>query len=136
MTVNYLLFLIIGFLTLSKPLAVTIEIKELKNSKGQILLELSDADKNVLKGYTHEIQNGQCIITLDGLKPGKYAFKYFHDENSNKKLDTNLIGIPKEGFGFSNNAKGKFGPPSFEKMIFKINSDTIMICKPMYIGKK
>jgi uncharacterized protein (DUF2141 family) len=69
------------------------------------------------------------------LKPGKYAFKYFHDENNNnKKMDTNVIGIPKEGYGFSNNAKGRFGPPDFKDTIFEIKNDTTIICTINYIN--
>jgi uncharacterized protein (DUF2141 family) len=42
----------------------------------------------------------------------------FHDENSNGKLDTNLLGIPREGVSASNNAKGHFGPPKFDAAAF------------------
>ena len=67
------------------------------------------------------------------MKPGKYAFKYFHDENSNKKLDTNLIGIPKEGYGFANNIYGSFGPPDFKDTIFEVKNDTTINCIVKYI---
>ena len=41
--------------------------------------------------------------------------------------------IPKEGYGFSNNAKGTFGPPAFEKTIFEINENTVLKCVTKYI---
>jgi uncharacterized protein (DUF2141 family) len=44
------------------------------------------------------------------------------DSNKNEKLDTNFFGIPKEQFGFSNNAKGRFGPPSFESASFELDA--------------
>jgi len=47
------------------------------------------------------------------LPPGRYAIAVLHDENSNHKLDRNLIGWPKEGFGFSNNPKVNLSAPSF-----------------------
>jgi uncharacterized protein (DUF2141 family) len=47
-----------------------------------------------------------------------------HDENSNKDMDQNKIGIPKEGFGFSNNARISLGPPSFDKVKFEIQPGT------------
>ena len=53
------------------------------------------------------------------VKPGTYAVSTFHDENSNGKLDTNLLGIPTEGVGASNNAKGHFGPPKFDDAKFR-----------------
>jgi len=49
------------------------------------------------------------------LPSGTYAIKVFHDVNSNGKLDTNFMGIPNEPYGFGNDARGKFGPPSFEE---------------------
>ncbi|MCT4643140.1 MAG: DUF2141 domain-containing protein [Bacteriovoracaceae bacterium] len=48
------------------------------------------------------------------LKKGTYAISVFEDENNDGKLNTNFIGIPKEGVGFSNNSKLIFGPPDFE----------------------
>jgi uncharacterized protein (DUF2141 family) len=50
--------------------------------------------------------------------PGTYAVSVFHDENSNGKLDTNLMGIPREGVGASNGARGHFGPPKFDDAAF------------------
>lgn len=113
--------------------SLKIEIKNLNNSKGQVVLDLQDENKNPIKAVIQEIKDNRCIIILNDLRPGKYAFRYFHDENSNKELDTSWIGMPKEGFGFSNNAMGKFGPPKHEITIFQITSDTIMICMPIYL---
>jgi uncharacterized protein (DUF2141 family) len=112
---------------------LTIEISPLRNNNGEVLLELSNEKGEKTGGYAASIVEKRCIVIVENLNSGKYAFKYFHDENKNKKLDTNLIGIPKEGFGFSNNAKGKFGPPSFKQMIFKVDKDSMIICKPSYL---
>jgi len=60
--------------------------------------------------------------------------KYFHDENKNKKLDTNWMGIPREGYCFSNNAKGPFGSPWFKEMLFEIKGDTSVKCIHSYIA--
>ena len=54
-----------------------------------------------------------------------YAFTFFHDLNKNKKLDTNFLGIPKEPYGFSNEKKGRFGPPKFKEVSFKLNKSSI-----------
>jgi uncharacterized protein (DUF2141 family) len=51
-------------------------------------------------------------------RPGTYAVSVFHDENSNGKLDRNILRMPKEGVGVSNNAAGHFGPPKFDDMAF------------------
>ena len=56
---------------------------------------------------------------------GKYAIALFIDKNKNKKIDKNFIGIPKEQFGFSNNAMGKLSAPSFQQAMFEVAGDTI-----------
>lgn len=112
---------------------LTVEIDGLKNSKGQILFQLLDENQKELKGMRAEIKNNKCFIVISDLKPGKYGFRYFHDENNNSTMDKSMLGIPKEGFGFSNNAKGTFGPPSFEKWIFDLKSVTNVNCKPTYM---
>ena len=53
-------------------------------------------------------------VVFENIKPGKYAVSVIHDANKNKELDKNKLGIPKEGFGFSNNVIGLMGPPTFE----------------------
>ena len=53
-------------------------------------------------------------VTLSDLPEGSYAIAVYHDENQNQKLDTNLVGIPTEATGFSNDAAASFGPPDFE----------------------
>jgi uncharacterized protein (DUF2141 family) len=56
---------------------------------------------------------------FSGIAPGTYAVSVFHDENSNGKLDINFIGIPREGVGASNNARGHFEPPGFDPAAFQ-----------------
>lgn len=58
------------------------------------------------------------------LPEGVYAIKLFLDLNGNGEMDTNFLGIPKKPFGFSNNAKGKLGPPSFDAAAFQVRGDT------------
>jgi uncharacterized protein (DUF2141 family) len=55
--------------------------------------------------------------------PGTYAVSVLHDVNSNGDLDTNFLGIPKEPLGFSNGAKPKMGPPSFDAAKFTHGSE-------------
>ncbi len=58
-------------------------------------------------------------IRFTGIRPGQYALSVLHDENRNGKLDT-LVGIPREGFGFSRSPKVLFGPPRFDQVRFGI----------------
>ena len=57
---------------------------------------------------------GVSRFVLHDLPPGRYAVNTFHDENGNGELDTNLLGIPSEGYGFANDPDASFGPPDFE----------------------
>jgi uncharacterized protein (DUF2141 family) len=61
------------------------------------------------------------------LPEGEYAVSLFVDENSNGKMDKNAIGIPTEAYGFSNDASGNFGPPSFEQAKFVVGKDKAAI---------
>jgi uncharacterized protein (DUF2141 family) len=69
-------------------------------------------------------QTGSMIIAIKDIPFGKYAVSVFHDENSNEILDSNLFKIPTEPYGFSNNARGRFGPPDFEDTRINFSSDT------------
>lgn len=63
---------------------------------------------------------GEVRANFADLKPGEYAVRYFHDEDGDGKLATNLLGMPTEGYGFSNAAKPNFGPVKYEAMKFVI----------------
>ena len=55
---------------------------------------------------------------------GQYAIAVYHDKNKNGLLDTNMLGIPLEEYGFSNNARGRFGPASWSQAKFTVNKRT------------
>lgn len=107
--------------------SLTVTIDNCKNNKGKIYIALYDSEKTFMKEdkavnkKIATIENGVAKITFSGLTSTQYAFVFFHDENGNGKLDTNLLGIPTEGYGFSNNAKGTFGPPSYAKSKISLN---------------
>lgn len=61
---------------------------------------------------------GIVKIKWDNIPAGVYAIAVLHDENNDGKMNTNLLGIPTEGFGFSNNKLGLAGPPSFQRASF------------------
>ena len=65
------------------------------------------------------IKEGKAFAEFDNLPFGEYGVSAYHDENKNEELDANWIGIPKEGVGASNNAKGKMGPPKYEDAKFE-----------------
>lgn len=67
-------------------------------------------------------------LTLHELPAGDYAVKLFHDANDNGEMDSNLLGLPQEGYGFSNNA-GSFGPASFSDAKVTVTDNTQIIIR-------
>jgi uncharacterized protein (DUF2141 family) len=66
----------------------------------------------------------KTVLTFRGLAAGKYGVALYQDENRNGKLDTNVVGIPVERYGFSRNAQGRMGPPSFDDAAVDLQADT------------
>lgn len=124
------LILISNFTT--AQFSLEIEITGLKNNEGNIMLQVFDEKQNVLTQEMSSIKDKKCLFSIKNLNPGKFAVRYFHDENLNGVMETNFVGKPTEGYGFSNNVTGKFGAPPFEKWLFEIKGDTKISLKPTY----
>ena len=69
------------------------------------------------------LRDGAAQAVFVGLPTGRYALKFFADENGNGKLDTNLLGLPVERHGFSNDARGSMGPPDFDAAAVTLDAD-------------
>jgi uncharacterized protein (DUF2141 family) len=111
---------------------LTVQITNIKNDEGQIAVALYNSEKDFMKtryqGKTTKSVKGEVEVVFENIPSGSYSLSVMHDANVNEKLDSNFFGIPKEGFGFSNNAMGTFGPPSFEKAKVEISTPkTILI---------
>lgn len=127
-TIGALLLLcgLLGFTSQEKH-GLTVNIDGAIPGKGQAVLSVfSSADtylKKPLLGKTKPIDGqGRVSFQIDGLATGTYSVSVFYDEDEDGELKTNFLGIPKELVGFSNNAKGSFGPPSFEKTSFELKA--------------
>ncbi len=66
------------------------------------------------------ISAGGGSTMFQGLSAGSYAIAVYHDENGNERLDANLLGLPTEGYGFSNNARAALAPPRFSAAAFSV----------------
>ena len=93
--------------------------------------EAFEADRGEKGGAAPGIVDGTIVMVEAGtssfeyeLPAGQYAVGIFHDVNLNNKMDNNFLGLPKEQYGFSNNARALFGPPSFEDAAFELNGVT------------
>jgi len=102
-----------------------VSVKNIRSSKGQIGFCLFKTSLGFPKHPEKAIQ--RAFVKMDGNSAeytftnvpfGTYAVCVFHDENDDKKINTNFIGIPTEGVGVSNNVKGHFGPPKFDDAKF------------------
>jgi len=109
-----------------------IEIINLRNETGLIMLQLFDENHNLVQEEKGIINDERSYITIKNLKPAKYAIRYFHDENMNGILETNKTGKPVEGYGFSNDAYGAFGPKPFKEWLFEINNDKRILLRTKY----
>ena len=74
--------------------------------------ELFEREDTVWIGQDIPVKSKEIVITIDSLKFGEYAVKVFHDENEDKEIDTNILGIPTEDYGYSNDASLCFGTSS------------------------
>jgi uncharacterized protein (DUF2141 family) len=101
---------------------LAVQIEGLRNSEGTIHIGLFDGPAGfpqdtaaMVRSATRVLAEvGERVIRFEGLAYGEYAVAVLHDENASGAMDTNFLGIPKEGLGFSNNPRIVFGAPSFE----------------------
>jgi uncharacterized protein (DUF2141 family) len=98
-------------------------IKGFKSTEGQLMVALyNKADdflvKDPYKGSITEISANEELIKFENLPYGDYAVAAIHDINNDGHLDKNVLGIPTEGYGFSNNVIDKYGPPTWMQASF------------------
>ena len=101
---------------------LTVVVSNISSNAGSVMVGLFDSaaafPKTVTQGVLAAAAGrdaiGRVTLVLRDLTPGTYAVSAYHDLNGNGQLDSNLMGLPTEPYGFSNNARGSFGPPSFQ----------------------
>lgn len=105
---------------------IIIQLTGMENTNGKVNVALYNSSSSfndpnqAFREYFLDVTGTSMTITLDSIPEGTYAFGLFHDENDNAELDQNFLNIPTEGFGFSNNAMGSFGPPSYDESKFTL----------------
>lgn len=112
---------------------ISVSVSNLRNNKGYVLISLykdgvgypDNPDKAIRKAKL-AIHNKQAVTSFTGLASGNYAIAILHDENDDQKMNKTFLGLPKEGYGFSNNVMGTFGPPSFSKASFSCSSGKVV----------
>jgi len=129
-------FAIASALTLAATAAfageVDIRLHGVASSEGKVRVALFedqaafDAGRRLAGSFVPANPDGVEIV-FRGVPAGTYAISAFHDRNDNAELDRNLVGLPVEPYGFSNDARGSFGPPSFEAMSFAVGDAPVAL---------
>ncbi len=113
--------------------SIRVTVSNLRSPSGLVGVALYDARKGFPDKPERAIQghsvkaDGMCVVIFEDLPYGTYAVSVLHDENSNRKMDKTIIGIPREGFGTSNNPKIRRGPPSFQESSFPLDRRTVAL---------
>jgi uncharacterized protein (DUF2141 family) len=119
--------LITGFAQAQK-INLTVEMTGFKSDDGRVKVGLYNSEgtflKFIFKSQLSDIKDHSASVTFEGIEKGEYAVSVYHDENNNGKLDTGFMGIPSEGYGSSNNAKGFMGPPKYADAKFEIKANS------------
>ncbi|WP_158840906.1 DUF2141 domain-containing protein [Polaribacter sp. L3A8] len=106
---------------------LTVHISGLNSDKGTLLIGLYNKKESFLKkqfkGDIVKVKDKKSVVIFKGLPKGEYAVSFVHDENDNKKMDTNMFKIPKEDYGCSNNARGFMGPPKYDDAKFQLTEN-------------
>jgi uncharacterized protein (DUF2141 family) len=112
---------------------IHVKVLDIRNSKGTVACALFEGPDGFPIEYLHvatnvmviKIRKSQASCEFDDIPPGTYALAVIHDENMNGKLDVNALGIPTEGYGFSNDAASWFGAPTFKDASFRYDGHSL-----------
>ena len=112
---------------------IHVKILDIKDSTGTVACALFESPVGFPTEFLHsatnvmiiKIRKAQARCDFEDIPPGTYAMVVIHDANMNGKLDTNFLGIPTEGYGFSKDAKGVIGAPSFSAASFAYDGQNV-----------
>jgi uncharacterized protein (DUF2141 family) len=121
----FAIFPVLAFAQAPCP-GIHVKILDIRNSTGTVACALFESREGFPAEFLHfatnimviKVRATQARCDFEDIPRGTYALAVVHDENMNGKLDTNFLGIPTEGYGFSNDAKGVLGAPSFSAASF------------------
>lgn len=105
---------------------IHVKILDIRNSSGAVACALFESSTGFPTEFLNSatrimvirIRESQARCDFLDIAPGSYALAVIHDENLNGKLDVNWLGLPSEGYGFSNGARAVLGAPSFSAASF------------------
>jgi len=116
-----------GLATQAGAATVEARVTGVAAGKGKVNVAVCDKER-FLKQCSYSgsapARGAETVVTVKDVPPGSWAVLAYQDENENNELDRSFIGIPKENYGFSRDARGKFGPPSFEDAAIEVKDGT------------
>ncbi len=133
----------LGLTLADEPPAIgtlTVEVSNVRAARGSVRLDVCPKSQFLTDDCpwhaSAPARLGTTMVTVTGIPTGRYAVQAFLDENDNGKVDRALFGIPREGIGFSNDAKVVLGPPKFAEAGFAFNgvAQTIALKLRYFLG--
>lgn len=110
---------------------LTVEVDGVASAQGEVAIGLFTNAEDFPAKFAHgkrvKAEGKAAVVTFSDLPPGRYAVSAYHDTNENKRLDRGLFGIPKEAYGFSQEARGFGGPPEFRDAAFELPAEGVRI---------
>ena len=122
--------------------SISVEIGNVRSSRGIVMVDICPQDRFLddVCPYHGEARAraGTTTVVVENVPPGQYAAQAFHDENDNGEVDRALFGIPKEGVGFSRDARIRLSPPKWKDAVFdhQAKAETIRFSMRYFLGKK
>lgn len=107
---------------------VDVHVTGTAGGRGNVSVAVCDRERFLKQcAYSASVpaRDGETLVTIKGVPAGTWAVLAYQDENANGQLDRNLIGIPSENYGFSRDARGRFGPPSFDDAAIPVQDETV-----------
>lgn len=107
---------------------LTLNVIGVEKPEGALMIAVFDSAEafdnggDAVRGLRIDVDSDTVTVAVEDLPPGRYAVKMYHDANANGEMDTNMMGMPSESYGFSGN-KGRFGPPPFKEAVIDVTED-------------
>jgi uncharacterized protein (DUF2141 family) len=102
--------------------AITVNVGNVRNSRGRVIVDICTQDKFLKDNCPYHgeapARAGTTTVTVANVPAGEFAAQAFHDENNSGEVDRALFGIPKEGIGFSRDARIRMSPPKWRDAVF------------------
>lgn len=122
----------LGIYTQAAADTLTIVIEDIRDASGTVQVQVLAGQAQFEGGgavaqFLEQAVEGTLTITAEDLPPGEYAIRIMHDVNGNDELDANFVGMPTEPYAFSNNARGMFGPATWEDARFVLEGEVTQV---------